>query len=149
MKQYRVSRCTGDAYAGSWVREQFQRHGIYYEISKQTRSELYLALLPLLNSRAVDLLDPSRLTAQLVSLERRTARSGRDSVDHQVGSHDDVANACAGAIIEAWERRGSGWDWSGANNHPRVLLGHASVQRRGMNDVGRVVPLHRAASSER
>ena len=56
LKQYRVSRCVGDAYAGLWCREQFQKHGIYYEICKQTRSELYLALLPLLNSRAVDLL---------------------------------------------------------------------------------------------
>jgi hypothetical protein len=33
-----------------------------------------------------------------MSLERRTSRGGRDSVDHAPGSHDDLANACAGAL---------------------------------------------------
>jgi hypothetical protein len=31
--------------------------------------------------------------AQIVGLERRTARGVRDSVDHAPGAHDDVANA--------------------------------------------------------
>ena len=39
-------------------------------------------MLPLLNSQAVDLLDNERLVSQLVSLERRTTRGGRDSIDH-------------------------------------------------------------------
>jgi hypothetical protein len=29
-------------------------------------------------------------------LERRTARGGRDSIDHPPGAHDDLANAVAG-----------------------------------------------------
>ena len=58
-----------------------------------------LALLPLLNSGKVDLLDNSRLVSQLCGLERRTARSGKDSVDHPPGQHDDVANAVAGACV--------------------------------------------------
>ena len=61
------------------------------------RSELYLAFLPLLNSGRLDLLDNARMVAQLVGLERRTARSGKDSVDHAPGGHDDIANAVAGA----------------------------------------------------
>jgi hypothetical protein len=35
----------------------------------------------------------ARLVAQIVGLERRTARGGRDSIDHAPGAHDDVANA--------------------------------------------------------
>jgi hypothetical protein len=35
---------------------------------------------------------------QLVALERRTARGGRDTIDHPPGAHDDVANAVAGVI---------------------------------------------------
>lgn len=31
-----------------------------------------------------------------MGLERRTARGGKDSIDHGRGSHDDVANAVAG-----------------------------------------------------
>jgi len=46
----------------------------------------------------VDLLEDARLLAQIVGIERRTARGGRDSIDHAPGAHDDVANAAAGVI---------------------------------------------------
>ncbi len=46
----------------------------------------------------VDLLDDERLIAQIVGLERRTARGGRDSIDHAPGAHDDLANAVAGVV---------------------------------------------------
>ena len=36
---------------------------------------------------------------QLVGLERRTARSGRDTVDHTPGGHDDLANVVAGVLV--------------------------------------------------
>jgi hypothetical protein len=36
-----------------------------------------------------------------LGLERRTSRGGRDSIDHAPGSHDDLANAAAGAIVAA------------------------------------------------
>ncbi len=63
-----------------------------------------LALVPLLNSRRVELLDHPKLATQLCSLERRTARGGRDSIDHAPNLHDDVANAVAGAIVAAAQR---------------------------------------------
>jgi hypothetical protein len=51
-----------------------------------------------LNSGRVEMVDNPRLVAQICSLERRTARGGRDSVDHPAGSahHDDIANAALG-----------------------------------------------------
>jgi hypothetical protein len=54
--------------------------------------------LPIINSGRVSLLDDARLLAQILGLERRTARGGRDSIDHAPGGHDDVANAAAGVI---------------------------------------------------
>jgi hypothetical protein len=57
---------------------------------------LYRDLLALLNSARVDLLDQPRLINQLIGLERRVARGGRDSIDHAPGAHDDCANAVAG-----------------------------------------------------
>ena len=54
-------------------------------------------LLPLINSRRIELLDDARLVDQLCALERRTARGGRDSIDHPPGAHDDLVNAVAGA----------------------------------------------------
>jgi hypothetical protein len=46
----------------------------------------------------VELPRDDRLVAQLVGLERRTARGGRDSIDHPPGGHDDRANAVAGLL---------------------------------------------------
>jgi hypothetical protein len=55
----------------------------------------------LLNSGRTELLDLPRLGTQLVGLERRTARSGKDSIDHAPGAHDDIANAVSGALLQA------------------------------------------------
>jgi hypothetical protein len=98
LKSYGLSKVNGDRYAGEWPREQFEKFGIRYEQAAKPKSDLYQDLLALLNSKRVELLDHPKLVSQIVSLERRTARSGRDSIDHpQVsGAHDDVANSCAG-----------------------------------------------------
>jgi hypothetical protein len=97
LKAYRCSAVTGDRYAGEWPRERFRVHGISYEPAEQNRSELYLAFLPILNSGRLELLDHPRMVSQFCGLERRTARSGKDTVDHAPGAHDDLANAVAGA----------------------------------------------------
>jgi hypothetical protein len=91
----------GDRYAGEWSPEQFGRNGIQYEPSELTKSEIYRELLPLLNSRVVALLTNERLQRQLLSLERRTTRGGRDAIDHPRGGRDDLANAVAGALVMA------------------------------------------------
>jgi hypothetical protein len=101
LKSYRLHRITGDRYAGEWPRERFKIHGITYEPSEKTKSQIYGEALPLLNSGRVELPDHPRLTAQLIGLERRTARGGRDSIDHSPGGHDDIANAAAGALVLA------------------------------------------------
>lgn len=98
---YRVDEVTGDRYAGEWPREQFRKHGLTYTPCEEAKSDLYRDLLPLLNSARVELLDHPTLLAQLTSLERRTARGGRDSIDHAPRAHDDVANAVAGALVRA------------------------------------------------
>ena len=108
VRRYRCSQCFGDRYAGEWVAEQFRKHGVHYEPAERSRSELYLDILPLINSRGVALLDHERLMLQLVSLERTSVRfdGGRDRVDHPKGCHDDVANAAAGALVLAHQQSG-------------------------------------------
>lgn len=103
-KSYGVSIITGDRYAGEWPREQFQKFGIVYRPAEKSKSELYVDFLPLVNSRRADLLDEPRLINQLLALERRTARGGRDSIDHPPGGHDDLINAVAGAASLALTR---------------------------------------------
>jgi len=98
---YNVATIMGDKYAGEWPRERFKKHGIRYEANAQPKSDLYRDLLPLLNSEQVELLDVPRLAAQLAGLERRTSRSGKDTIDHAPRGHDDLFNAAAGVIVEA------------------------------------------------
>jgi hypothetical protein len=107
LKTYRCDRVTGDRYAGEWPREQFRKRGIQYECAALPKSDLYRDLLPLLNSGSILLPRSDRLIAQLSQLERRTARSGRDSIDHPPGQHDDVANCVALAASLAHKPRGS------------------------------------------
>jgi hypothetical protein len=100
LEAYGINRITGDRYAGMWPREAFFEYGITYEPSEKSKSDLYIEFLPLLNSRRASLLDNSRLVGQLCSLERRTGRgTGRDSIDHPSGAHDDVANSVAGVLV--------------------------------------------------
>ncbi len=106
IKSYGINRVTGDRYAGEWPRERFREHGITYDLSEKSKIEVYRDMLPLLNSGKVELLDLPRVTAQFCGLERRTARGGRDSIDHAPGGHDDVANAVAGALLLVATARG-------------------------------------------
>ena len=96
LRSYGISKVVGDRYAGEWPKEQFGKFGIRYEQSAKPKSDLYIDLLAAINSRRVALLDNGKLINQLCSLERRVARSGRDSIDHAPGAHDDIANAVAG-----------------------------------------------------
>ena len=105
LKSYRVNRVIGDRYAGEWVVEQFKSCGITYEPAEQAKSDIYRDVLPLINSAKVELLDLAKLEAQFVGLERRTARSGKDLIDHGPGAHDDVVNAACGALLRAGSHR--------------------------------------------
>jgi len=101
LKTYGVHKVTGDRYAGEWPRERFREHGIAYDLSDRPKSDIYRDTLPILNSGKVELLDLPRLTAELCGLERRTARGGKDSIDHAPGAHDDIANSVCGALLMA------------------------------------------------
>lgn len=99
LKRYCCRGVFSDLYAAEWPREQFAKRGITVEPSPMTRSELYLEMVPMVNSGGCELLDDPRFYGQLVNLQRRTGRTGKDSVDHLPGGHDDVANAACGAMV--------------------------------------------------
>jgi hypothetical protein len=106
-----VSTVVGDRYGGEFPREVFRKFGMTYQVADRPRSDLYRDALPLFNSGRVELLDHARLGAQLACLERRTSRSGRDSIAEPAGQHDDVANAACGAIVLAGQASARG-GWS-------------------------------------
>jgi hypothetical protein len=99
LKRYRVDTVVGDKYGGEWPRERFSEHDVFYKPCEESKSELYLELLAAINSKRCELLDHTRMRRQLLDLERRTARGGRDTVDHPPRKHDDLINAAAGALV--------------------------------------------------
>jgi hypothetical protein len=111
LRSYGISRVVGDRFGGEWPRERFRAHGVEYDLADKPKSDIYRDLLPVLNGRRVELLDQSHLVSQLCGLERRTARGGKDSIDHGPGAHDDVANAVAGVVrlVLPPEQASSGW----------------------------------------
>jgi hypothetical protein len=118
LKTYRISKVTGDRYGGEWPRERFREHGIMYEAAGKPKSDLYQVMLPAINSCQIELPDDARLVAQIVGLERRTARGGRDSIDHAPGGHDDLCNAVAGVVAELVS--GNSSNWFGLIEHTRL-----------------------------
>ena len=89
----------GDSFAGGFHADEWTRNGITFRSCPRTTSENYLHALPLLLSGRVQLIDSSKLRAQLASLERHVL-AGREVVRHPAvaSAHDDIAAAAAGAI---------------------------------------------------
>ena len=104
LSRYGLRSTSGDAYAAAWVRTAFEKRGVDYRHCELPRSALYLNLLPHLNSRTIQLLDHPRAVNQIASLERRTSRGARDTIDHPRDQHDDVANAIAGLAYVTAQR---------------------------------------------
>ena len=103
-KSYGIRQTNGDRYSAQWCAQAFQKREIEYRPSELPKSGLYLNFLPHLNGKTIRLLDIPRAINQIASLERRTARGGRDSVDHPPQGHDDIANAIAGLAFVAINR---------------------------------------------
>ena len=102
LKSYKLTATMGDDHAKGWVVAELGRHHFGFEPrpTEMDRSALYLETLPLFSAGRVRLLDSERLVSQYAALERRVMPGGRDRVDHpnRSGHHDDLANACAGAL---------------------------------------------------
>jgi hypothetical protein len=80
---------------GEWPREAFAKHGIVYEAAPKAKYDVYR------DCCHCSIVADYR-SAQFAALECRTARGGRDSLDHPPHSHDDLANAVAVAILVAY-----------------------------------------------
>ena len=143
LKTYNIRKVTGDKYAGSWPGDEMNKHGIEYKPSEKPKSGLYLDLLPALTSGLVELPADNRLVNQLISLERRTARGGKDSIDHPPGGHDDRANVCAGLVST---KAGSSYDIELLMDGRRASdeKPHTFIRRRGLIEALRAagIPLN-------
>jgi hypothetical protein len=100
LRDYRIGKVIGDAYAAEWVAGAWRETGIEYFKSSLPKSAIYLECVPLFTRGLVGLPDHPRLVRELRLLERHTHRSGKDSVEHPRNGHDDHANAVCGVLRE-------------------------------------------------
>jgi hypothetical protein len=145
LKDYRITKVTGDNFAQEWVAATWRESGITYQRSERVRSEIYLECLPTFTRGLIALPDHPRLLRELRLLERHTHHSGKDSVNHGKNGSDDYANAVCGVVQllagagaysafdrlyrmnhghEAWERWKRGEVLAAQNEHgdPHWLL---------------------------
>jgi hypothetical protein len=134
---YRVFRVVGDHYAGEWPRERFRIKGVEYNVSKASKSDIYVAFLPIVNAGRCELLDNSRLYNQLLGLDRRISRGGHETIDHSPGTHDDLANVVAGVMHIMLSKRQT------LNVDPKVLaMSETLVARRPVDLVNLTSNMH-------
>lgn len=100
LKEYGLSKVTGDNYAGETFKRDFESEGITYQPCPLPKTQLYEAFEPALNAGEINLPDIPKLQEQLLTLVIRGTR-----IDHQPGDHDDWANAAAGAVWLALKSR--------------------------------------------
>lgn len=104
LRSYGCSSVTSDRYAGQFPARVLERHRIALRVSELDRSALYVELLPRVLSQTVTIPNDPALLRELRGLERRRGFAGKDRVDHRPGSHDDLANALAGAVVVVGRR---------------------------------------------
>jgi Terminase large subunit, ATPase domain len=107
LKDYKLNTVTGDNYSAAWCETAFRNLGIRYVRSEKPKSAIYLESLPLWTRGAISIPDMPRLLRELRLLERRTHRSGKDSVDHGKSGHDDLANALCGCAVNCIQPKSS------------------------------------------
>jgi len=95
-----IDTVIGDRWGGDFPREAVRQWNLDYRISDKTTSDCFAALLPIMNSREVELPKHPEALAQIGALQRRPTASGRDKIGHpQNGNaHDDMAAAIAVAV---------------------------------------------------
>ena len=99
LDEYGCHTVTGDSYAKEWPIVEFRSVGITYIPARKSKSDLYAALEPKLNSGQIELLDDDGLVAQLIGLVRK----GERIVD--AGQHDDRGNVAAGVVHLLLDRK--------------------------------------------
>jgi hypothetical protein len=99
LRRYGIREAQADRYAAKWVVSAFAepRRDITITPSERSKSEIFLEAEVLFAQGSIAIPNDRILLQELRSLERRTHRGARDSIDHPINGRDDYANACCGA----------------------------------------------------
>src|SRR5262249_15213641 len=94
----RIRSVIGDNYARDWVAGAWRKLEFEYIRSSRPKGAIYLESLPVFTRGLARLPNYARLIRELRLLERRTHRSGKDTVEHPRNGHDDYANVVWGVL---------------------------------------------------
>ena len=97
-RQYRIRSVIGDNYARDWIAGAWRKLEFEYIRSSRPKGAIYLESLPVFTRGLARLPNYARLIRELRLLERRTHRSGKDTVEHPRNGHDDYANVVCGVL---------------------------------------------------
>jgi len=98
-RPYRITRVVIDKFAAGMVGDGLKGVGLLGEVRERSTSDTYLLAVPSFTEGSVRLPDDRRLRNQFVQLQRRLGASGKATVTHPVGSHDDLAAATCNLIV--------------------------------------------------
>jgi hypothetical protein len=101
LTEYKLKDVMGDHFGSEFVVSLFKDHGVKYIGTEKRKSVLYMEALGFFTRGLISIPDNPVLVRELRLLERKTHRSGQDTVDHPRGAHDDLANAVCGCAVHA------------------------------------------------
>ena len=78
------------------------------------------------------------MVSQIVGLERRVSRAGKDSIDHAPHGHDDLANCVAGAAASNFGGYDSSLRWVLGDDDDRVAAWERVRLQAFINSGGRI-----------
>jgi hypothetical protein len=144
-KSWGVREISGDRYAGEWPAVEFAKHDICYKVAEHSTSDLLLRLIPLANSKRLELPRDAQLLKEFRQLERRRGSGGKDHVEARRGCHDDIPAGVAQAVCAALPGLGltpqqtagiaRGLEWSARQGRPAITIqGHADEQPADFRD---------------
>ena len=132
VRQYGISEVFGDKFSGDWASNSWDKHGVGYEKSPKTKSELYLEAESPFNTERINIPAKELAVMQLKNLIRKTRSGGKDSVDTDSGQPEDEANVIAGVIYLLIGEQAS----KGAFGVPKVGLSDLySMQERRFDNL--------------
>lgn len=100
-REYHCGSLYADANSIGWVEEEFMKHRILVNLTKQSKSQLYVEFQGLVQLGKCWLVNDRRAEQQFLQLERSENRDGSWRVDHPKygNAMDDLANAIAGCAV--------------------------------------------------
>lgn len=103
MNSYRTHVATGDNYLAQTLPQAFSRHGIAYQKSDLSKSQIFAQVLPLFSAGLIELLDVQSLHSEFRALERRPRSNSLvgDMIEVPRSGFDDQCNAVAGSLLLA------------------------------------------------